>query len=309
MRLRRVHIRCVNRFAARTPACLIAALAALALPPAGAQDRRAVPDEPRDAPRDESPGERQRPVSVRLGLDYPLRANEDTPDASIGAGAQGAPAVSPTAQAGLRWTPIAGDHWFAHATFLRYLRPSLKRPWNPEFTYGFGYDDWHPFTWSFTYANYNGNRLDPDRANGEHRWNFERGTWSAAYKFSLPEAWKRDAGDQFGCSAGLNLTPRYTQASDSAQRNWKKSLALGCRYALESGWFVRFTAINWPEGAQQQPWDPDFTYGFGYFNWRPGGISVQYNNYSGNRWPGRARAPRQGTFRNGSLSVSWNLPW
>ncbi|MFM6993696.1 MAG: hypothetical protein ACKOWO_01115, partial [Sediminibacterium sp.] len=118
-------------------------------------------------------------MSVRLGLDYPLRANDDAPVASIGAGPQGAPAVSPTAQAGFRWTPVAGDYWFAQATLLRYLRPSLKRPWNPEFTYGFGYDDWHPSTWSFTYANYTGNRLDPDRARGEHRWNFERGTWTA----------------------------------------------------------------------------------------------------------------------------------
>lgn len=288
--------------AALVPVCI---LAALACAPAHSQQ----PGDRASERPGEPPGESRSPVSVRLGLDYPLRANEDTPDASIGAGTQGAPAVSPTAQAGLRWTPVTGDHWFAQATFLRYLRPSLKRPWNPEFTYGFGYDDWHPGTWSFTYANYNGNRLDPDRASGEHRWNFERGTWTTAYKFNLPEAWRREAGDQFGCSAGLHLTPRYTEASTAVQRDWKKSLSLGCRYALASGWFVRFTAINWPQGSQQQPWDPDFTYGFGYSNWRPGGFSVQYNNYSGNRWPGRGRTPQQGRFRNGSLSVSWNLPW
>lgn len=253
--------------------------------------------------------ERRWPVSVRLSLDYPLRANEDTGSASIGAGSQGAPAVSPTAQAAFRWTPVAGGHWYAQATLLRYLRPSLKRPWNPEFTYGFGYDDWHPRTWSFTYGNYNGNRLDPDRATGEHRWNFDRGTWTAAYKFDLPDPWKRDSRDQFGCRAGVNLTPRYTEAASAALREWKQSATLGCRYALAGGWFASFTAVAWPKGSQQQPWDPDFTYGFGYFNWRPGGLSVQYNNYSGNRWPGRERAARQGTLRNGSLSVSWNLPW
>jgi hypothetical protein len=36
---------------------------------------------------------------------------------------------------------------------------------------------------------------------------------------------------------------------------------------------------------------------------------VRYNNYSGNRFPGRERAPGEGTFRSGSVSVWWMVPW
>jgi hypothetical protein len=57
--------------------------------------------------------------------------------------------------------------------------------------------------------------------------------------------------------------------------------------------------------AQQQPWDPDFTYGFGYFDFHSGTFSVQYNNYSGNRFPWRHRGPHTGTFAYGGISISW----
>ena len=37
----------------------------------------------------------------------------------------------------------------------------------------------------------------------------------------------------------------------------------------------------YPFPFQQQPWDPDFTYGFGFFDWHPGSISIQYNKIHG----------------------------
>ncbi|WP_369062427.1 hypothetical protein ABOZ73_09080 [Caulobacter sp. 73W] len=57
---------------------------------------------------------------------------------------------------------------------------------------------------------------------------------------------------------------------------------------------------------QQQPWDPDFVYSFGWFDWRPGGWSVQYSNYSGNRYPGADRAAGTGRFKDGTISVTYN---
>ena len=65
-----------------------------------------------------------------------------------------------------------------------------------------------------------------------------------------------------------------------------------------------FTAFAYDHG--QQPWDPDFTYGFGLFDYRSNRVSIQYSNYSGNRFPWRKSKAGTGRFKDGGLLVSWS---
>lgn len=266
-----------------------------------------VPSGPDAGPPQPAP---QAPLTLQLTLDLPLRGGGT---ASLGAGVQGSTSASPSLQAQLRWVPVPTSWWFAQINFFGYMRGDRQQAWHPDFTYGFGYDDWHPGTWSLFYANYTGTRLFPDEAAGEHRFNFPQGQWTLAYRFGLPAALERSLlvgdGDQSTCSAGANLMPRYTEFQTGAIAHRKKWFTLGCRYQRASGWFAELTVFAWPQRSQQQPWDPDFTYGFGYADWRPGSVSVRYNNYSGNRFPGRERGPGEGTFRSGSVSISWTAPW
>jgi hypothetical protein len=194
-------------------------------------------------------------------------------------------------------------------TFYRYLL-SGRQPWNPEFTYVFGYDDWHPNTFSLTYGNYSGNRIHPERGNPFSL--FRQGNISLGYKFKTPEALdpllKVDASHDINCSINGNVTPRYTDLKTLSIQRYKRSLSLGCRYTLPSKWYANATFFTFPDRSQQQPWDPDFTYGFGYFDWRPGTVTVQYNNYAGNRFPW-SKHPGDGNFRRGSISVSWSRSW
>jgi len=247
-------------------------------------------------------------LSLRLSADYPLSSRNAIP---TGSRAQGSPAVSPTWQLGLRYSPHQ-SYWFGQMTFIRYVNADRQQRWNPDFTYSFGYDDWHPGTFSAVYSNYTGNRFFPDPASNEKRSAFNQGQWSLGYKFSLPEELKPiflvGDDDQLGCSGNVNLTPRYSDLRSRSVKPYKKSLALGCRYTRPSGWYANVTLLAYPDRSQQQPWDPDFTYGFGYFDWRPGTISVQYNNYSGNRLPGH-NVPGDGRFRKGSISMSWSTAW
>ena len=248
-------------------------------------------------------------LSLRLTADYPLRSGNATP---LGLGAQGSPAVSPTWQLGLRHTPPQ-SYWFGQMTFYRYLNAERQQPWSPDFTYSFGYDDWHAGTFSAVYSNYTGNRFFPDPVSNEKRSAFNQGQWSFGYKFALPQAFEPlflvGDKDQLGCSANVNLTPRYADLRSQSIKPFKKSLALGCRYTRPSGWYANVTLVAYPDRSQQQPWDPDFTYGFGYFDWRPGTISVQYSNYSGNRFFGHNAVPGDGSFRKGSISISWVTQW
>jgi|GEM_PF-6704670 len=245
-------------------------------------------------------------VKLRLGIDYPLRTNEN---GDVGAGTQGEPAVSPTFQAEFRVEPVS--YWFGSIAFYRYLYGDRQRPWNPDFTYTFGYDDWHPDTISLVYGNYAGNRLRP--ASSETHAHFSEGTWSLGYKFRMPKAldpiFKADEKHEVICIVNAHVTPRYTTLQDTSLQKYKRALSLGCRYMLPSNLYANLTVFYYPDHSQQQPWDPDFTYSFGYFDWRPGTISVQYNNYSGNRFAWRNGNDGQGGFRAGSVSVFWSQSW
>ncbi len=70
-------------------------------------------------------------------------------------------------------------------------------------------------------------------------------------------------------------------------------------------WFVDVIPAVYPGGGKQQLWDPDFTYEFDYFGWRPHRISVQYSNYAGNRYIWRSQSGA-GRFKDGTVSVSYS---
>jgi hypothetical protein len=300
------------------PAAALLAALALAAPGAGANDLQRggtfveppanvpgiyLPAGPNLPSQADAPALR---LSVRLALDVPLRGAGET---AAGQGAQGSPPGSPTVQLGARWRPVAGEPWFVQANLLGYLRPRRQQPWNPDFTYGFGYEDFQPGRWSFVYANYSGTRLSPDRARGEGRSNFRQGTWSAVYRFALPgplhEALLVGDGDASLCHASANHTPRYTTSGSPSLARGKRWFGLGCRYTRPEGWFAHLDVMAWPQRREQQPWDPDYTYGFGTRLPQLPQLVVQYTNYSGNRWPGRDRGAGQGQLRSGSVTVSW----
>lgn len=248
-------------------------------------------------------------LTLRLSFDAPLRHGAA---ASLGRGVQGSTAASPSLQAALRWTPLPDRAWFAEVILYKYLRPEWQQPWHPDFSYSFGYRDARPGTWSLFYANYTGTRFDPDGARGEHRFNFPEGQWTLARRFGLPAAWEPwllvGDGDSAVCSGGFHLVPRYEDVASGGERSFKKSLSLGCRYTRPSGWFAELAVFAYPQAGQEQPWDPDYTYALGRGS-GPGTLSIGYGNYSGNRFPGRARGAGEGAFRSGSLSLSWNIAW
>lgn len=223
---------------------------------------------------------------------------------AVGSGDNGVAApTSPAARLDLRYVPVG--HWFANVTLYRYLDKGQRKPWDPDFTYSFGYDDWHPYTFSLTYSNYANNRFDPKDGDPVSRLDY--GTLAAGYKAPLPKGIARalliDPALSIDCRANLNLTPRFDR-DDGGRGRWKQSATLGCRYPFTRRLYVDVTAFAWLHG--QQPWDPDFTYGFGLFDYRSGRFSLEYSNYSGNRYPWRKAREGTGRFRNGGLALSWS---
>ncbi|MEN9627047.1 MAG: hypothetical protein RJA10_273 [Pseudomonadota bacterium] len=242
-------------------------------------------------------------LSLRLSFDLPLKAGSEAP---AGSGRQGEPGTSPTVTVGFKYVPLTA--WFLSMNFTRYLKPERQFAWHPDFTYVFGYDDWRPYTLSLQYANFGGNRLSPDRSKGEVHTRFNEGTWSLGFKFPMPsvlEPYFLVGQDHVvGCNTAFNYTPRYADLASNSTLRGKRTLSLGCKYGLPNNWYATVAITHHLKASQQQPWNGDYTYGFGYFDWRPGSWSIQYNNYSGNRFPWRKRVDGTGRLRDGSLSLS-----
>lgn len=98
------------------------------------------------------------------------------------------------------------NNFFADVSIIKF---AYKQPWNPDFTYVFGYDDWHTNTFSFQYENYSNNRINPTQ--GERFTNFEKGSFSTSYKFLYPNFTPKlmDAQNRVNGSIGLSVVPKY----------------------------------------------------------------------------------------------------
>lgn len=242
-------------------------------------------------------------LSLGVVYNYPATLAE----ADVGSGNDGDRSTS-TPTAALTWKYSIVGYWYVGGSFNFYQNPDLQRPWNPDFTYCFGFNDWHAYTISLTYCNYGGNRLNPEE--GQKHTRFDTGGWSLGYKFPAPESIQNllliDPDGSIGCNVGYSYVRTFTDAATNEEMKNKHKLAFGCKYTIWNNWYWNFAINYYPIKSQQQPWDADFTYGIGYFDWRPGTLSFQYNNYSGNRWNSSERAEGTGKFRNGTFSVSYS---
>ncbi|MGF1776317.1 hypothetical protein [Vibrio nomapromontoriensis] len=244
-------------------------------------------------------------LSGNLSINLPLI---QTPDANLPSGTTNGPAnVNYTSNLSLKY--VLMGNWFVSGTLYYYWDKEQQQPWNPDFTYVFGYSDWRPYTFSLLYSNYGGNRFSPEP--GGSRTNFNEGTWSLGWKFPVTGKlleWTRISKDgSIGCQTDYNYTPSYFDLASTGYKAHHQTLSLGCKYAITGNWYINATAFYYFDRSQQQPWNPDFTYGFGYFDWRPGTITLQYNNYSGNRWNSQDAGENTGRFLDGSVMIAYSF--
>ncbi|MBI3248278.1 MAG: hypothetical protein HYZ50_17365 [Deltaproteobacteria bacterium] len=245
------------------------------------------------------------------GFAFNAPLQETTPNSNAGSGSQGERATNMTFTASLKYNPLS--YWFMNVTYYHYFDENRKASWNPDFSYVFGYDDWHPYTFSLVYSNYGGNRLNPDRDKKEKFTRIEEGVISLGWKYRTPRFLEylfivHESGGMGG-SINYNVVPRYSDLATLSKKQWKQTVSASLKYAIYKNFYLNVTFIAYPFPKQQQPWDPDFTYGFGYFDWHPGSVSVQYNNYSGNRFPWKQKAPGTGLFTTGGFTISWSWAW
>ncbi len=244
-------------------------------------------------------------LSGNVGFNLPIAQSEA---ANLPPGSTSGPTnYNTTATLSLKYT-IAGS-WFVSTSFYHYIDDEQQQAWNPDFTYVFGYSDWRPYTFSLVYSNYGGNRFSPEA--GGNRTEFNQGTWALGWKFPITSPlkdWLSFTEDgAIGCQVDYNLTPEFFDLNSVSYKENHQTVSLGCKYSIFGNWYINGTAFYYFDKSQQQPWNPDYTYGFGYFDWRPGTITLQYNNYSGNRWNKSQRGEGTGRFKDGAITLAFSF--
>lgn len=212
--------------------------------------------------------------------------------------------INQTFNLSLQYSPYS--FWFANITSRLPVTDTSR--YTADFRYSFGYDDWHANTFSLVYGNYGDNHFwTPDN---RRRTYFEQGALTLAYKFSLPKPVENalliNKGDSIICQVGYSWVPRYYDLSSNDIRKNKNVMLGGCGYTFKQHFFIRATAFWYPDNSQQQPWNGDYSYSFGYAGYTPGSFSIQYANYSGTRYPGHQDGNAK--FREGTVSLIWFLP-
>jgi len=125
----------------------------------------------------------------------------------------------PLAGASLAYWPW--ERLFATVSVFAYPNPEDQQAWMPDFTYEFGYTDWRPYTFYFTYASYNSNR---------YPWRVEKlkeisspleGVLTSGWRYEwLPQVGaKRHSPWWVGGSIAAHLVPMYFNYDGTAGYN------------------------------------------------------------------------------------------
>lgn len=168
----------------------------------------------------------------------------------------------PSTKLSVGWKPAA--NWFTRAAF--------KHVKGEEFTYswGLGYSDWRPGTTSFQLNNWGPIKAEDGLA-------FDKSVVSISHKIDSETL--RDY--KISTSVGISQ-PLSGDLSANATFQWSPV----------PNWYFRTTASRKVQGEPTK-----WSYGFGYFDWRPETWRVEYSNYADNRYP-------FDNFREGSVTIS-----
>lgn len=169
------------------------------------------------------------------------------------------------------YKPKADSYWFIRSAFNVSSQPEAL-----SYSWGIGYDDWHPGTWAIQL-----NHWGPLKPGDGLK--VKDAVVDLSYKFK--SSWL----DKYNLSSSMALSKPI---SDNPSVSW------GGSWNPHTHWFIRSTLIK-PLGSDGFNW----SYGFGYSRYNNRSLSVEYNNWGVNEFP-------QNNFKkNGQISLiyRWNI--
>jgi len=184
--------------------------------------------------------------------------------------------------------------------------------YQPDFSYSFGYSDWHQDTFSWNYSNYANNKFSPKE--GESRFNFQSGNWEVSYKTKVKDV-RLTAKAKYvpkSNSKKLYIKAQKVVLDDvmlSAQLKHnittkQNRLTLSAKTFVYDNFFVSGSIYEYYKEDTIRAVDGEYAYSFGWSDSKPYHPSITYSNYyTPTRWD-TDEGPK---FNEGTLSVKFNL--
>jgi hypothetical protein len=207
------------------------------------------------------------------------------------------------------------EEFSINSTFYKDFNPKASAPWIADYTYAIGRYNWRPKKLNFGYENYVNNKYSDDQKTFQNK--FLEGYYFVSYNH-YPVRLNKLIHIDSTTSLRLIYFTRYSIKYRNAQEQYmgnigagKPTLGVAARYTILWNIYAEAAVYYYPIKGQQQPWDPDYSYGFGYFDWRAFRIQLTYGNWAINRFGWheyKKYYPRYG-FADGQFKIAVNWMW
>jgi len=192
-------------------------------------------------------------------------------------------------------------------TFFGNLQRQNLPFWISDFFYSLKWFNWRPYTFSFGYENFVDNRFNENADDWGKK--FLQGYFFVSFNQPLPKKWlekiRLDQSTNFTITYMARYHYQYRDEMDNVLDH-KPVMMMSMRYTIWKRLFLEGGVYYYPIAKTKVAWDPDFTYGFGYFDWRPWRVSLTYGNWIGNRFkPGTKQLPYYNIL-DGNLNLTFN---
>ncbi|TVR81425.1 MAG: hypothetical protein EA412_02980 [Chitinophagaceae bacterium] len=206
------------------------------------------------------------------------------------------------------------EEFFVQTSLFKDFNKDAVQIWTADFYYSIGRFNWRPNTFDYGYENYVNNKFtDNIQTLGDK---FLQGFFFGSYKHSLPtkfmEAIRLDESTSLIFNWFLRYHINYLDEFEEIHGgifDGKLITGVSCRFTVFKNFYLESAFYYYPEEHKKAPWDPDFTYGFGYFDWRAFRLSLTYGNWVVNRLPWNEKEIENYGFIDGEFRLSFNYAW
>ena len=198
-------------------------------------------------------------------------------------------------------------------TFYKDFNKRAEARWTSDYTYAIGRYNYRPKRFNFGYENYLNNKYTDNFKmfsdkfmQGYYFLSYGHGLEKLSYKISLDNS----------TSLRLTYVARYAIKYENKQKeivgdvfHGKLALGAGFRYTIYKNIYVESAFYLYPNPVKKAAWDPDYTYGFGYFDWRSFRLSLTYGNWAVNRFPWNKTEYSHYGIIDGNFRIVANYIW
>jgi hypothetical protein len=201
-----------------------------------------------------------------------------------------------------------------NTTFFIDFNKRATARWISDYSYTIGRYNWRPNKFNYGYENYLNNKYSDDISTVGEK--FLEGYYFLSYSHNLPEKMTKAISLDGTTNLKFIYFTRYAikyrdefNETHGGLANGKSTFGVAMRYTIYKNIYVESAVYYYAEPFKRQPWDPDFTYGFGYFDWRSFRLSLTYGNWAINRFPGEKTAYPSYGFIDGQFRFIANWIW